>query len=426
MIMSFSQVVPYDTNNYAQPYPGALFLTSNLASGAENIGFSFQGWNNVGMYGINAHCNYNQNGSAIIGTDHSFRASLAFAFVNYFAGDNCGMAVGGPTTNTGLPQQAGGEADCGYYGCNVQLQMSHFILNNNFWGIRANFSDSHFNEFFIADSGIAAISSFNRYTGGSTFNSGRIEYNSGNGTTIGTSSIYPTGDSLVSGTVYAGGYADWDMTDIQFENDYGPAIDVEGGGNVQYIGGHVTSIGNGTAAAPVDCEFYIGPTATGGGNLLVSNVAFGVSGGHPAYGLCGGTATSNISITGSLGSGFGVTSSFNWSATPRTLKFDNLGLAAQSIGPFGAGYNIGTALPLSGIDIGTQGLGIGSGYAGVTAAPINGAIIQGNVGIGTTVTTGSPLSLVGLGTTAPIGTTAGAGYLCVDSAGHTYQKSSCP
>jgi hypothetical protein len=45
---------------------------------------------------------------------------------------------------------------------------------------------------------------------------------------------------------------------------------------------------------------------------------------------------------------------------------------------------IGTsAAPLSTLDV-SGGAAIGAGYAGVTAAPTNGAIIQGNVGIGTT------------------------------------------
>ena len=49
----------------------------------------------------------------------------------------------------------------------------------------------------------------------------------------------------------------------------------------------------------------------------------------------------------------------------------------------------------------------------------------GYVGIGTTAAL-SPLSVIGLGTSAPIGTTTGALTVCIDSAGHLYGKTSCP
>jgi hypothetical protein len=50
----------------------------------------------------------------------------------------------------------------------------------------------------------------------------------------------------------------------------------------------------------------------------------------------------------------------------------------------------------------------------------------GHVEIGTTVAGLSNLTVVGLGTVAPIGTTTGALYMCVDNKGNTYGKSSCP
>jgi hypothetical protein len=47
------------------------------------------------------------------------------------------------------------------------------------------------------------------------------------------------------------------------------------------------------------------------------------------------------------------------------------------------GIGIGSAIPMSVLDIG-GGVSIGTAYAGITAAPASGAIIQGTVGIGTT------------------------------------------
>lgn len=46
-----------------------------------------------------------------------------------------------------------------------------------------------------------------------------------------------------------------------------------------------------------------------------------------------------------------------------------------------------------------------------------------NVAIGTSTPSTVPLTIVGLGTTSP-GT--GGGYMCVDSAAQTYEKSTCP
>lgn len=70
------------------------------------------------------------------------------------------------------------------------------------------------------------------------------------------------------------------------------------------------------------------------------------------------------------------------------------------------------------------GVSIGTPYFG-TAAPTNGAIIQGSLGIGTANPT-AKLTVTGLGTSAPIGTTAGAGTVCADSNGAFYIKSTCP
>ena len=54
---------------------------------------------------------------------------------------------------------------------------------------------------------------------------------------------------------------------------------------------------------------------------------------------------------------------------------------------------IGQASPVSKLDI-NGGLAVGSAYSGVSAAPANGAIVQGNVGIGT-ATPGYRLHVVG-------------------------------
>lgn len=57
------------------------------------------------------------------------------------------------------------------------------------------------------------------------------------------------------------------------------------------------------------------------------------------------------------------------------FTFSLVQLKAQNLG-------IGQAMPMSKLDV-NGNLTIGSGYSGVAAAPANGAIIEGNVGIGT-------------------------------------------
>ncbi len=67
------------------------------------------------------------------------------------------------------------------------------------------------------------------------------------------------------------------------------------------------------------------------------------------------------------------------------------GLSAQ-------GFGVGTSAPVSKLDV-NGNLTVGATYAGTNAAPANGAIIQGNVGIGTTAPNGRLHLLEATGTT---------------------------
>ena len=115
-------------------------------------------------------------------------------------------------------------------------------------------------------------------------------------------------------------------------------------------------------------------------------------------------ATNILNVSGFSGIGFstGGAQKGNWT---------NSGL---SIG-------IGSTASQSKLDV-YGNVSIGTSYAGVTGAPTNGMIVVGSVGIGTASPL-SKLSVVGLGTTSP---GSGGGYVCSDSTGNFYVKSTCP
>ena len=97
-------------------------------------------------------------------------------------------------------------------------------------------------------------------------------------------------------------------------------------------------------------------------------------------------ASTQISSYGGIGFTAGVTSG---SSTLVASSTSNLWIASTG------NVAIGTTAPLSKLDV-YGSVAIGTSYAGVTAAPTNGAIIQGNVGIGTaSPITNSILSLSG-------------------------------
>src|SRR5438045_9755848 len=71
--------------------------------------------------------------------------------------------------------------------------------------------------------------------------------------------------------------------------------------------------------------------------------------------------------------------------TATQLQFNNNGTfggIANSNVTVSGNIGLGTTLSLNILDI-NGGVGIGTAYAGYTAAPANGLIVQGNVGIGT-------------------------------------------
>lgn len=81
--------------------------------------------------------------------------------------------------------------------------------------------------------------------------------------------------------------------------------------------------------------------------------------------------------------GLGTTAFANYTGTVPHLQQHVLGTNYLDAGQ-NYGLNIGLVQPLSTLDIGGN-LALGIGYAGVTAAPTNGLIVQGVVGIGTTL-----------------------------------------
>src|SRR5207237_1280944 len=72
----------------------------------------------------------------------------------------------------------------------------------------------------------------------------------------------------------------------------------------------------------------------------------------------------------------------NFSGYSESMRLDTAG-----------NLGLGTKTPLSKMDV-SGGLAVGSGYAGLSAAPTDGLIVAGNVGIGTTAPD-SPLTVSG-------------------------------
>lgn len=108
-------------------------------------------------------------------------------------------------------------------------------------------------------------------------------------------------------------------------------------------------------------------------------------------------------------------------ATSSAMVWDSTTGKLYSIGLAG-GKGTPTVLPsLSAPNVFTGAVSMSGGLT-ITAAGIT--VTGGNVAIGTN-TANAPLTVVGLGTAAPIGTQAAA-YVCVDTGGNFYRKATCP
>ena len=182
---------------------------------------------------------------------------------------------------------------------------------------------------------------------------------------------------------------------VQWQFNSGYAVQTVGTvGSIQVTGGMME--GNGTSSTQAPNSSHINFSGAGSGFSVVG-VNFDwpnyASGGNTKYifSTSSGSSYDYVSLEGGWaknGGNLGVT---NWAGnTPAHYKQSAPGL------------------PI--IDTTQTTISIGT---------------TGNIGIGATASANSVLSVVGLGTTAPVGTSA-TGYLCIDSSNNVYRKASCP
>jgi hypothetical protein len=129
------------------------------------------------------------------------------------------------------------------------------------------------------------------------------------------------------------------------------------------------------------------------------------------------TATGNLYAIGINGQG--TTTVIPNAATANTWTGTNNFTGTFEIG------GVAQVFPTSGLLVGRTDVQTLTNKTLTAPAITGGLLATGNIGIGTTAAA-SVFQVVGLGTSAPIGTTAGAGYVCRDSAGNFYQKATCP
>jgi hypothetical protein len=213
-------------------------------------------------------------------------------------------------------------------------------------------------------------------------------------------------------------------------------------------GGTVCISGNGTASGsggPTGCDIFINATD----QVIFNSANVGIGTSNPSAPLSVGSLSQlqvdfsgNLTSSGNIGlantSGNSVITVLgheqSGGGSYMRVRDDNIG----TVGYFGqnSAINGGTAYkqfsiqnPQSGGTVCISGNGTSSGTAGsgcdILVNASDNVIVNNSVGIGTNAPL-SKLAVTGLGTTAPIGTTAGALTVCVDSAGNFYAKSSCP
>jgi hypothetical protein len=416
---SFNTEIIYNQNNtYNLAGNGNIFVPNNLSATAQNCAIDFNGYAEVGLSNIRMHANNEPNGSAALCDSYSDGSgngprnhSDDFTHIQNFSASNFGAMLGTPTNSTGVPiAQPCNTGSC-MGGSYIQLIMENWFSDHNFWGIHLNMSDAHFNNFYV-DNAAVALSNYGGY-GSGMWSNGRIEY---------------SGDPVIGpGVVYlsaGGGFSAWEMTNIEFDHNQTACIDIGPTNELTLSGGWMHNCAlSGVAGhdGAIVLEDGAGPFSMS--NML--NFADFLS--HPHYGLVTIGTSSYVSFKDSTIDSLSTVAPFSWASTPTNVNIDGLvgSTPIPSMKTNKLALGIGTSPPLSQLDVGSAGIVIGTAYAGVSAAPTDSLLISSKLGIGTANPT-SKLTVVGLGTTAPIGTTAGAGTVCADSNGAFYVKPTCP
>lgn len=371
------------------PAMGSIFLPTALASSGQNCGFDFYGWTHVSLSNVLIQGALQNNGATALCNSFSLSSgnnpqngSDDFTHVFNITGTNLGMLFGDSTNSSGVPTTQPCNTGSCMGGSFVQLQMENFVINHVWWGIDLNFSDSHFSNFYIDNDAvaIAAWSSSTTYPNptpsfapSAEFINGRIEYQD-------------QGSNFTNGAIYQDN-GNWEFTNIETDHNNKPDFDIT-------ANAYATLISNYRGACP-DRASLSGYSAfvaleSGAHDVGISNfTTYNCGTPAPAYFMVTKGNVTNLSVMGgtSYGGGTGdggMTAGFSWGGTASPAIIITMGAPFSFTGQ-NVGIGVGTGTPLS------------------------------------------PLDVVGLGTSAPIGTTAGAGPVCADSGGNFYVKAGgCP
>lgn len=389
-ITSFNPPINY-SGAAVNPMPaamGSIFLPTALASSGQNCAFDFHGWTHVSLSNMLIQGAAQNNGSTALCDSYSDGSGNApqnhtddFTHVFNVTGTNLGMLFGDSTSSSGVPttQPCGGSSCMG--GSFVQLQMENFLANHVWWAFNINFSDAHFSNFYIDNYAVAFAgwSSSTSYPNptpsfapSAEFLNGRLEYQD-------------VASNFTNGAIYQD-TGNWEFDNIETDHNNKPDFDITANHYTTLISNYRPN-----CASNSNLAGYSGAIALESGvkNVSISNFALTTcSANQPSYFMVTKGPVSNIFVSGGVAyqggnpNVGGGTGGFSWGGT----------LTNSDIRAVGAQFTT------------DQNVGIGVGTATALA----------------------PLAVVGLGTSAPIGTTTGALSVCVDSGGNFYAKASCP